>query len=42
MNKIYKCYPGGTFKVLTMSYDDGKLPDERLVNIFNTFSLQRP
>ncbi len=40
MNKIYKCYPGGTFKVLTMSYDDGKLPDERLVNIFNTYGIR--
>ena len=40
MNKIYKCYPGGTFKVLTMSYDDGKLPDERLVDIFNTYGIR--
>lgn len=35
MNRIYKCFPGGKFKVLTLSYDDGKLEDKRLVDIFN-------
>ena len=34
MNTIYKCFPGGRHKVLTMSYDDGKPEDERLVSIF--------
>ncbi|MBO5166102.1 MAG: polysaccharide deacetylase family protein [Lachnospiraceae bacterium] len=33
--KIYSCFPGGKSKVLTMSYDDGKHADERLVAIFN-------
>ena len=33
--KIYNCFPGGKFKALTMSYDDGKLEDRRLVDIFN-------
>ena len=33
--KIYNCIPGGKFKALTMSYDDGKLEDRRLVDIFN-------
>jgi ABC-type Na+ efflux pump permease subunit len=35
MNRIYKCFPGGKFKVLTLSYDDGKVQDRRLVDIFN-------
>ncbi|WP_143316754.1 polysaccharide deacetylase family protein [Clostridium sp. HBUAS56017] len=35
MDKIYKCFPQGKFKVLTMSYDDGKIPDKRLIKIFN-------
>ena len=33
--KIYVCFPGGKAKALTMSYDDGKVTDERLVEIFN-------
>ena len=33
--KIYLCFPGGKHKVLTMSYDDGKIDDYRLVSIFN-------
>ncbi len=32
---IYTCFPGGKHKVLTMSYDDGKEEDRRLVEIFN-------
>lgn len=35
MNKIYKVFPGGKHKVLTLSYDDGKLQDRRLVKILN-------
>lgn len=35
MNKIYCCFPEGKHKVLTMSYDDGKIEDKRLVEIFN-------
>lgn len=35
MLKIYTCFPGGKHKVLTMSYDDGKEEDRRLVQIFN-------
>ena len=35
MNTIYHCFPGGAFKVLTMSYDDGKVADRRLISIFN-------
>ncbi|MGN1147277.1 MAG: polysaccharide deacetylase family protein [Lachnospiraceae bacterium] len=38
--KIYNCFPGGKAKVLTMSYDDGKLADERLVGIFNKYGIK--
>lgn len=33
--KVYICYPNGLSKALTMSYDDGKLEDQRLLKIFN-------
>jgi len=33
--KVYNCFPGGRYKALTMSYDDGVVEDERLVQIFN-------
>lgn len=33
--KVYTCFPEGRAKALTMSYDDGRLQDERLVEIFN-------
>lgn len=35
MNKIYMTFPNGKYKVLTLSYDDGKIEDRRLVDIFN-------
>lgn len=35
MKTIYKCFPKGKFKVLTMSYDDGREPDKRLISLFN-------
>lgn len=35
LKNIYTCFPGGRHKVLTMSYDDGKQEDRRLVEIFN-------
>jgi peptidoglycan/xylan/chitin deacetylase (PgdA/CDA1 family) len=37
---IYKCYPEGKFKALTMSYDDGKEEDRRLVSIFNQYGIK--
>ena len=40
MMKIYNCFPGGRFKALTMSYDDGKLEDRRLVEIFNRHGIK--
>lgn len=38
--KIYNCFPEGKSKVLTMSYDDGKRADERLVGIFNKYGIK--
>ncbi|TXK84998.1 polysaccharide deacetylase family protein [Paenibacillus sp. N3.4] len=35
MPQILMCYPGGKHKALTMSYDDGRTADKRLVDIFN-------
>ena len=32
---VYTCFPEGKAKALTMSYDDGKIQDERLVEIFD-------
>lgn len=40
MNKIYFCFPGGKHKVLTMSYDDGKQEDRRLVELFNQYGIK--
>ena len=38
--KIYHCFPGGKFKALTMSYDDGRVEDRRLVEIFNRHGIK--
>lgn len=38
--KIYKVFPNGANKVLTMSYDDGKFADRRLVSIFNQYGIR--
>lgn len=35
LKTIYTCFPGGKHKVLTMSYDDGRIFDKRLVELFN-------
>ena len=35
MRTIYKCFPGGKFKAVTMSYDDGREADRRLIKILN-------
>ena len=40
MNKIYCCYPGGKHKALTMSYDDGREQDRRLVELFNRCGIK--
>lgn len=38
--KTYYCFPGGRFKALTMSYDDGYTEDIRLVEIFNRYGIK--
>ncbi|MBQ7777242.1 MAG: polysaccharide deacetylase family protein [Lachnospiraceae bacterium] len=38
--KVYHCFPQGKAKALTMSYDDGKHADERLVKIFNNYGIK--
>ncbi|MFE5322126.1 polysaccharide deacetylase family protein [Paenibacillus sp. NPDC056579] len=40
MGKILMTYPEGKFKALTMSYDDGRAADRRLVDIFNTYGIK--
>lgn len=40
MNKVYVCFPGGKHKALTMSYDDGKEEDRRLIDIFNRYGIK--
>ncbi len=40
MRKVIKCFPEGKHKVLTMSYDDGKEADRRLVQIFNQYGIK--
>ncbi len=40
MKNINTCFPGGKFKVVTLSYDDGTKEDERLVEIFNKYNLK--
>ena len=40
IKKIYTCFPGGKHKVLTMSYDDGKHEDRRLVALFNQYGIK--
>ena len=38
--KVYICFPEGKAKALTMSYDDGKIQDERLISIFNKYGIK--
>ena len=40
MKTIYYCFPGGKHKVLTMSYDDGRIEDRKLIPIFNTYGIK--
>ncbi len=37
---IYTCFPGGRHKALTMSYDDGREEDRRLVELFNRHGIR--
>ncbi|MBQ7063796.1 MAG: polysaccharide deacetylase family protein [Firmicutes bacterium] len=40
MQTIYKAFPGGKHKVLTMSYDDGREEDVRLISIFRKYGIK--
>lgn len=37
---VYNCFPQGKTKALTMSYDDGRDQDVRLVSIFNQYGIK--
>ncbi|GLX66790.1 polysaccharide deacetylase family protein [Paenibacillus glycanilyticus] len=37
---IVMCFPEGRHKALTLSYDDGRFADRRLVEIFNRYGLK--
>jgi len=37
---VFDCFPGGRRKALHMSYDDGKVEDRRLVEIFNHHGIR--
>lgn len=39
-HNIYRCFPGGKHKALTMSYDDGRTYDRKLVEIFNQYGIK--
>ena len=36
----FQYYPGGKTKALTMSYDDGRIHDLRLLDIFNKYGIK--
>ena len=40
MQNIHVAFPGGRFKALTLSYDDGRVSDRRLVSILNGAGLK--
>lgn len=40
MKTIYICFPGGRHKALTLSYDDGREEDRRLVGLLNRYGLK--
>lgn len=40
IKNIYSCFPGGKHKALTMSYDDGREEDRRLVALFNQYGIK--
>ncbi len=40
LKNIYICFPGGRHKVLTMSFDDGRLEDRQLVALFNRYGIR--
>jgi peptidoglycan/xylan/chitin deacetylase (PgdA/CDA1 family) len=40
MKTIYTCFPGGRHKALSLSYDDGKASDRRLVALLNRSGMK--
>lgn len=38
--QIYRVFPEGKTKVLTLSYDDGKLTDEKMISIMNHYGIK--
>lgn len=40
IKKIYTCFPEGKHKVLTMSFDDGRIEDRKLVDMFNRYGIR--
>ncbi len=40
MQNIYYCFPEGKHKVFTLSYDDGKCADRRLIEIMNNYGVR--
>ncbi len=40
LRNIYTQFPGGKYKAVTLSYDDGKIADRRLVQILNENGLK--
>jgi peptidoglycan/xylan/chitin deacetylase (PgdA/CDA1 family) len=40
MPKVIMTFPEGKHKVLTMSYDDGRAADRRLVKVFNQYGIK--
>ncbi|WP_252231909.1 polysaccharide deacetylase family protein [Clostridium sp. ZBS15] len=40
MSRVYECFPGGKYKAVTLSYDDGKIMDRRLISICNSTGLK--
>ena len=40
LKTIYTCFPEGRHKALTMSYDDGRMEDLRLVPLFNQYGIR--
>lgn len=40
LRTIYTCFPQGKHKALTMSYDDGRIEDRKLVELFNRYGIR--
>lgn len=40
MKTIYICFPGGRHKALTLSYDDGRQEDRRLIGLLNHYGFK--